>query len=164
MARALTAEALGFPAGFLQHHILGSPQVSLPDHPSSLDCISAEMGCALPLGITATSQVTSTGSDRQCPEVPFSFRYFSSTPFFCLKLGSDYLRRHGSITLSSNAHHLGHLSGSSTSPVSLQPFIHAFDHLAPSEPHPTLPIDSPSRHTSSIVSCCNSFHMCHHTS
>lgn len=161
-ARALRAEALSLPTGFLQHHILSSARVSLPDRPPPFDCISAEMDCPLLPGITATSKVTSTVSDPLCPKVPFSFRYVLSMPFFCLELGTDYLRRHGSILLSFNIHHLRQLSCLPTSPGPLHPFIHTLITWPP--------LNSPnsahwlSLHTSVIVYCWNCFNICHCTS
>lgn len=82
--------------------------------------------CPLLPGITATTKVTSTLSNLQCPKVPSSFRYALTTPFFYLELGSDYLRKHRSTVFFINIHHwrdlYAHLppSGPFTSSIPLE--------------------------------------------
>lgn len=94
----------------------------LPTHQSAgptfpLSVILCRHGhCPLLLGITATTKVTSTLSNPQCPKFPFSFRYAVTIPFFYLELGSDYLRKHRSTVFSINIHHWRDLSPHLTPP------------------------------------------------
>lgn len=135
---------LDFPTGLCQYHPLTSPLISLLVQPSPLEYLSLcrHGHCPLLPGFTATSKVTSTLSNSQCPKVPFTFRYVLTMTFLRLELGSDYLRKHRSTILSLNVHlwrdRSAHL-----------PLLGPFIPSSPLRP-PGFPLTSPNSATDSI--------------